>query len=239
MKLSVIIPAYNESKRIGPTLININEYLSRQAYEWEILVVNNNSNDDTVAVVQRHQQIIGHLHLIDEHKAGKGYAVTRGMLEATGDIRLFTDADNATTIDHVERMLPYVSQGYDVVIGSIAIPGAKIAQGGGEPLWRVVFGKLGNLWIQFWAVPGIHDTQRGFKMFTVRAAQAIFSKLTIFGWGFDIEVLALARKFGYKIKEVPITWNNDPHSNVSIWAYPGVLLETLKVRWNLLTGAYH
>ena len=116
------------------------------------------------------------------------------------------------------------------------ILGAKVVRG--EPFYRVLFGKLGNKWIQLFAVWGINDTQRGFKMFTSRVAEAIFPKLTIFGWGFDVEVLALARKFGYKIHEVPIVWDNDPDSKVNIWAYPQVLLQTLKVRWNLIMGIY-
>ena len=99
-------------------------------------------------------------------------------------------------------------------------------------------GKMGNKWIQLWAVWGIRDTQRGFKMFTARAADAIFPKLTIYGWGFDVEVLALAKKLGFKIKEVPVTWDNDPNSKVNIWAYPQVLIQTMKVRWNLLTNKY-
>src|SRR3989344_2756599 len=155
-----------------------------------------------------------------------------------GELRVFTDADNSTSIDHVERMMPFIGS-HDVVIGSLAVPGAKIVQGGGEPWYRVLMGKLGNKWIQIWAVWGINDTQRGFKMFTAKATQAIFPKLTIFGWGFDVEVLALAKKFGFKIKEVPVTWDNDPNSKVNFWAYPQVLLQTLKVRWNLMTGQYN
>jgi len=159
-------------------------------------------------------------------------------MEARGRYRLFMDADNSTTIDHLDKMMPYFNQGYDVVIGSIAVSGAKIVKGGGEPFWRVILGKLGNLWIQIFAVPGIKDTQRGFKVFSDEAVKDIFPCLTIFGWGIDIEILALARKFKYKIKEVPVTWNNDPNSKVNIWAYPQVLLQTLKVFINLLTNKY-
>ena len=176
--------------------------------------------------------------MIDEPRPGKGYAVTTGMLVAQGDYRLFTDADNSTSIDHLEKFLPYFEQSYQVVIGSLAVKGAKILQGGGEPLWRVIMGKLGNKWIQIFAVWGISDTQRGFKIFTAEAAQKIFPRLTIFGWGFDVEALAIAQMFGYKIKELPVTWSNDPDSKVNVWAYPQVLLQTLKVRYNLLIGKY-
>ncbi len=236
MHLSVIIPAYNEAQRIGKTIEAIGAYLRKQTYEWEVIVVNNNSNDDTASVVTRYMVHDTRFRLLNENGPGKGHAVMKGMLAATGDYRVFADADNATTIDHVERMWPFLQNGYDVVIGSLAVPGAQVTKG--EPWYRVVMGKLGNKWIQLFAVWGINDTQRGFKMFTARAADAIFPKLTIFGWGFDVEVLALARKFGFKIKEVPVTWSNDPDSKVNIWAYPQVLMQTLKVRWNLITGIY-
>jgi len=236
MYLSVIIPAYNEEKRIGKTLESIRAYLANQNFEYEVIVVNNRSKDRTAEVVESFREKIPNLKLINENHAGKGYAVKKGMFEAKSDYRLFMDADNATTIDHVEKMLPYFREGYDVVIGSLTVPGSKIVRG--EPFWRVILGKLGNKWIQIFAVWGINDTQRGFKVFSTEAAEKIFPQVTIFGWGFDIEVLALAKRYGYKIKEVPITWNNDPSSKVSIWAYPQVLLQTLKVFWNLRTGIY-
>lgn len=238
MYLSVIIPAYNEEKRISATLESVGEYLSRQSFDHEIIVVNNRSKDGTVDVVQKYQRKYPSIRLIHEMKPGKGYAVTSGMLAGKGQFRLFMDADNSTTIDHIEKMIPHFERGYDVVIGSIAVKGAKIASGGGEPLWRVVLGKLGNKWIQIFAVWGISDTQRGFKMFRAKAVEDVFPRMTIFGWGFDIEALALARKFGHKIKEVPVIWNNSPDSKVNIWAYPKTLLDTLKVFWNLHSGRY-
>lgn len=238
MYLSVIIPAYNEEKRIRGTLLSVDKYLSKQSYDYEIVVVDNNSKDRTAEIVQDLSSKIQNLRLIHQLIQGKGNAVVRGMLDAQGDFRLFTDADNSTSIDQIEKMWPWLEQGYDVVIGSLAVPGAKIVQGSGEPWWRIVMGKLGNKWIQIFAVWGINDTQRGFKMFTVRAVQAIFPRLTIFGWGFDVEVLALAKKFKYKIKEIPVIWNNPPETRVNFWAYPQVLIQTVKVRWNLWTGKY-
>lgn len=238
MHLSVVIPAYNEEKSIGQTLKEIGQYLRRQDYDWEILVVDNNSKDSTARVAEKLRAEIGNLHLIHQPIQGKGYAVTKGMLEARGDWCLFTDADNATTIDHLEKMWPYTKEDYAVVIGSLAVKGARIMRGGEEPLWRVILGKLGNKWIQFFAVWGVNDTQRGFKLFSTRAAKDIFSRLTVFGWGFDVEVLAIAKHFGYKIKEIPVTWNNNPNSRVNFWAYPQVLLQTLQVSWNLLTNKY-
>jgi len=239
MYLSVIIPAYKEEKHIKGTIESINRYLSGRNFEYEILVVTDGSKDNTNGIVRLLLPLIPTLRLLDyDQNRGKGYAVRQGMLKAQGDYRLFTDADNATTIDHIEKMMPFFEQGYDVVIGSIALKGSTVASGS-EPLWRRVFGTMGNLFIQIMAVPGIYDTQRGFKIVTAKAAEDIFPKMTIDRWGFDIEMLVLARKFKYKIKEVPVNWKNDPNSHVGLKAYLQVLMETVKIRWNLLTGKYN
>lgn len=240
MYLSVIIPAKNEEKHIKSTIESIYKYLSGRNLEHEIIVVADGSTDKTNEIVQSMFSIIPSLQLISYPKnRGKGFGVRQGMLKAIGEYKLFTDADNATSIDHIEKMMPFFEQGYDVVIGSIAIKGS-IVTSGSEPLWRRVFGIMGNLFIQIIAVPGIRDTQRGFKIVTAKAAEDIFSRMTIDRWGFDIEMLALARKFGYKIKEVPIRWENDPDtaSHPGLSAYFQVLMETAKIRWNLMTGKY-
>ena len=242
MKLSVISPARNEEANIGKTIEEIYGYLSGKGIEHEIIVIENNSTDKTVEAVKSLSSGIPTLSLvhlvIKGTKPAKGFAVRTGLLRATGDIRLFTDADNSTSIDHIEKMLPYFDKGYEVIIGSIGVKGA-VVYSGSEQGWRRLFGKMGNLFIQIMAVPGISDTQRGFKMFSAGAVNKIFPKITIFGWGFDVEVLALARKYGYKIKEVPINWNNDTtNSKVSLRSYFQVLMETIKVRGNLLTGLY-
>jgi|SRR3989344_89967 len=239
MYLSVIIPAYNEEKRIGETLKSIDEYLRRQNYEYEIIVINDGSQDKTAELVRGMESSISGLRLMDnKENHGKGYVIRQGMLQATGELRLFTDADNSTSMDHLDRFIQHIIQGQNVVIGSIAVHGHKVAPGS-EPIWRRVLGKLGNLFIQIMAVPGIHDTQRGFKLFTAEAAKDIFPKLTIARWGFDVEVLALARKFGHKIKELPVDWKNDPNSTVGLRAYFQVLIETVTIRWNLITGRYN
>lgn len=239
MHLSVIIPAYNEAKRIGRTLEAVGAWLGAQSFASEIIVVDNRSGDETAAIARSYHARFPFLRVIAEKRPGKGYAVTAGMLFATGEVRLFMDADNSTSIEHYERMRPFLDQGYDVVIGSLAVAGAEVVRGGGEPFWRVALGKLGNLWIQLWAVPGIWDTQRGFKVFSAAAANAIFSRMTTFGWGFDVEVLAIARALGYRIKEVPVTWNNPPDTRVNIWTYPRVLMETVGVGMRRLLGRYH
>src|SRR3989338_11235326 len=189
MYLSVIIPAYNEEKNIEKTVRSIFGYLKEKIPEHEIIVVTDGSTDNTANIIQSLKNDISTLELIEiKENRGKGSAVKTGMLKAKGDFQLFTDADNSTSIDHIEKMTPLLKEGYAVVIASIAVPGHKVAAGS-EPAWRRVFGKLGNLFIQIMAVPGIHDTQRGFKIFTAEAAEKIFPKLTIERWGFDVEVL--------------------------------------------------
>lgn len=238
MYLSVIIPAYNEEKHIRKTVESIYQCLSSKNLEHEILVVSDGSTDKTNDIVRLLKTELSTLELVEfETNKGKGFAVKMGMLKAKGQYRLFTDADNATSIDHIEKMMPFFGQGYGVVIGSIAVKGSVIASGS-EPVWRRLFGTMGNLFIQIMAVPGISDTQRGFKVITAEAANKIFPKMTIDRWGFDIEMLALARKFGYKIKEVPVNWKNDPASHVKLSTYFEVLTETVKIRWNLMTGKY-
>jgi len=238
MFLSVVIPAYNEEKNIEKTVRSVFSYLKEKSIEHEILVVTDGSKDKTNDIVRSLKMETPTLELLEyEQNKGKGFAVKLGMLRAKGDLRLFTDADNSTPINHLDKFMPYISEGYSVVIGSIAISGHKVAAGS-EPVWRRVFGKLGNLFIQVMAVPGIHDTQRGFKLFTSEATEKIFPKLTIEKWGFDIEVLALAKKFGYKIKEVPVDWKNASESRVGLKAYSQVFTETVKIRLNLMTNKY-
>lgn len=238
MYLSVIIPAYNEAKRIGPTLQSVGTWLAQQSFDSEIIIVNNRSTDETADIVRDAKRQFSSIRLIDEPRPGKGYAVVAGMQFAMGEVRLFMDADNATTIDHFAQCRRYLDRRYDVVIGSLAVPGASVERGGGEPWWRVILGRLGNLWIRMIAVPGVHDTQRGFKVFTAAAARDIFPKLTIFGWGFDIELLAIAQAKKYRIAEIPIRWHNGPDSKVNFWAYPRTLIETARIGWNKIQGRY-
>jgi len=235
MFLSVVIPAYNEGKRIPATLQSLKEYFKDKDYEYEILVVVDGAKDNTAQVVK--DANIPNLKLIDnKENCGKGCVVRQGMLEAKGKYRLFMDADNATTIDHVEKLLPYFDKDYDVVIASLGVKGAEIVNN--EKLYKRIFGLSSNLIIQIVLVPGIKDTQRGFKIFTAKAAEDIFKRLTLDRWGFDFEALAVARKLGYKIKEVPVRWKNDPESLVKLSAYVKTFIELMKVRINLWKGVY-
>lgn len=237
-KLSVVIPAYNEEHRITQTLQYTSDYLKKQAYSYEILVVVDGAKDKTAQVVKNLEGQMANLRAIDnKENHGKGHVVKQGMLEATGDVRIFMDADNSTTIDQIEKFLPFLSQGYDIVIGSIEIEGASINE---HAQWYRRF--LGH-WSKYLirAVAGlwnIHDTQRGFKVFTGKAAQDVFSKATIERFGFDIEILAVAQSLGYKIKEVPVVWNNSGESTVNLNSYIETLKDLFAVRLNLWTGKY-
>lgn len=236
--LSIIIPAYDEAERISKTLLDIDQRLEKVPYSYEIFVVNDGSNDNTAEVVRNMAKVVRNLKLIDtgENK-GKGGAVRQGMLLAQGAIRLFTDADNSTSIDQFDQMIPYFKEGYGVVIGSRTAKGAKLDPP--EPIYRQIPGKVGNLVFQvvlgLW---GIWDTQCGFKAFTAEAAQKVFEKSHIAGWGFDAEALSLARIMGYRIKEVPVHWVDDARSHVKASAYLKVFWETLTIRWWLWKGKY-
>ncbi|MBI5530869.1 MAG: glycosyltransferase family 2 protein [Candidatus Doudnabacteria bacterium] len=237
-KLSVIIPAYNEEHRIGSTLGAIHNYLSKQNYEYEIIVVIDGAKDKTAEVVSGMQSQIKNLTVLNnKQNHGKGWVVRQGMLQAVGEYRLFTDADNSTSIEQVEKFFPFMSQGYDIVIGSIEVEGAQINE---HAQWyRRFLGHWSKLLIRVVAgVWQIHDTQRGFKLFTAKAAERIFFQAKIDRFGFDIEILAAAVKCGYKIKEVPVVWNNAGESTVSLKSYLEVFKDLLRVRWYLWTGKY-
>ena len=239
MKLSVIIPAYNEEKRLPKTLQEIDKYLSKQNYDYEIIVVDDGSKDRTCQVIGGLTSVIQNLKLIDnKENNGKGYVVRQGMLEAIGDYRLFTDADNSTSIGQIENFWPELEKDIDIVIGSRDIKGAvldppqpwirQIILGEGFKLFRkIVIG----LW-------GIQDTQCGFKIFSKKAAQDIFPKCKINRFAFDPEILAIGKLLGYKIKEIPILWKNDPDSKVKAKSMIKMALDLFKIKWNLITKKY-
>lgn len=237
MYLSVIIPAYNEEKRIAKTLRSVDEYLSKQSYDYEILVMNDGSRDGTAAAVKSMSAQVANLSLVDNSENhGKGWVVRQGMLRAQGQIRLFTDADNSTTVDQLSSFLPYFEQGYDVVIGSRRIKGAVITVK--QPWIRDFLGGTFRLLVHSLIFMGVKDSQAGFKAFTQKAAEAIFRRQTITRWAFDVEILALARKMHFKIKELPIRWENDTESHVKLGGMIKMLGEVLQVRKNLWTGRY-
>ncbi|HUW71591.1 MAG TPA: dolichyl-phosphate beta-glucosyltransferase [Candidatus Humimicrobiaceae bacterium] len=257
MKLSIVIPAYNEEKRLPKTLEDIGKYLSKQTYDYEILVVSDGSTDKTAQITEKLKLKIKNLKLIDNKKNnGKGYVVKQGMLSAKGEYRLFTDADNSTSIEQIEKMWPEFvetspdftpcpasrgsafKKGADMVIGSRDIKGAildppqpwlrQTILGEGFKLFR-------KLVIGLWKV---EDTQCGFKCFTKKVAEDIFPKCKIDRFAFDAEILVIAEKLGYKIKEIPVHWKNDPESKVKFKSIIKMALDLFKIRWNSITRKY-
>lgn len=230
--LSIIIPAYNESERILETLFSVDAYLRYVPYRAEIIVVDDGSRDNTFAIVERLSKSIKNLTVIKNRRnKGKGGVVRQGMLFASGELRLFMDADNATSLDQVSKLLPWVEQGYEVVFGSRAVKGALLDPP--ESFLRRAAGKGLNLVVQSLLLPGVWDTQCGFKLFTAKAAENIFSRAKISGWGFDVELLSLAHHAGYRIKEVPVRWGNRDGSHVKASAGFHFLRDVMKIRWRL------
>ena len=235
--LSVIIPAYKEEGRIGNTLLSLEEYFKDKTYQYEIIVVNDGSPDNTAKVVESYIPRVKNLRLVDNEKnCGKGFAVNCGMAQAKGEYRLFMDADNSVHISTVEDFLPQLKNGVDVVIGSIRLKSASVSENSGW--YRRALGYVAKVIIGVLAVPGISDTQRGFKLFSKRAAEVIFPLQTINRFGFDIELLVIAWVNGLKIKELPVVWNNADGSTVTFSSYFQTLRELLRIVRNRLSGKY-
>jgi glycosyltransferase involved in cell wall biosynthesis len=231
------VPSFNEERRIEKTLRSISDFLKKQAFDYEILVVSDGSKDRTSEVVKNLESVIPKLKLIDnKDNHGKGWVVKQGMLGATGEVRVFMDADNSTKIEEIAKFLPYFQQGYDVVIGSRRIQGANIAVH--QPWIRDLQGSIFRLLVRTFVPLHLTDSQCGFKAFSASAAQKVFPKQTIFRWAFDVEILALARQAKLKIKELPITWVNDEESHVKLSGKINMLIEVLRIRFNLWTGKY-
>lgn len=233
-RLSIIIPAYNEAKRLPLTLLDMKKHLEDVDFPYEVIVVDNGSKDSTVDIVLRFEHLWEELRLVECREKGKGAAVQKGMAEAKGELRAFTDADNAISVDQIIHAMRYTEDGYAVVIGSRDIEGAKRTQ----PWYRKIPGRMGNLYIQMLVLPGLKDTQCPLKIFSEAAAEAIFPIIKIKHWGFDVEVLSLAKKMGYKIKEIPANFIDDPNSRMGLMPYIKVLGEVARVRWWLWTNAY-
>jgi len=211
--LSIVIPAYNEERRIEPTLERNLAYLAGQSWRSEILVVIDGSSDDTAGVVRRVRSGDTPVRVLDVRvNRGKGACVRRGMLAASGDLRLFTDADLSTPIDDVEALRQAIAAGHDLAIGSRHLPASRITVP--QPWQRRLMGRTFNWCVQQLAVPGIRDTQCGFKLLTADAAARVFRRQEIEHFGFDVEVLWIARRLGLRIAEVPVTWTDDPRSTV-------------------------
>lgn len=236
LTLSVVIPAYNEESRLATTLAEVQQYLSTTPWSWEIRVVDDGSSDRTCAVVEDYAVRFPCIALQREPHRGKGGAVRAGVLGARSDYRFICDADLSMPIAEIARFLPPQLTGFDVAIGSREGHGARRI---GEPVVRHLAGRAFNYLVQNLMVPGIEDTQCGFKMFTARAADAIFPRVTVDGWAFDIEVLHIARARGLRIVEVPIEWHYRRESRLSLTRDGASMFrELLGIRRRARRGGY-
>jgi glycosyltransferase involved in cell wall biosynthesis len=238
--LSIIVPAYNEELRLPPTLERLNAFLASQPLRYEIVVVDDGSQDRTCDVVLEHAKRMPQLRLVRQlPNRGKGAAVRRGMLEAHGQIRVMCDADGSMPPEQLPRLLaPIVACQSEISIGSRYAEGAKTDKK--QPAYRVMWSRLCNKLIQRSLVPGVRDTQCGFKAFTAQAARDLFKDGRIDGWAFDLEILALARRRAYTITEVGVEWSDDGRSRVNpLKDMYKVVREALTIRRNLRRGVYN
>jgi len=220
------------------TLAVISDYLKKQSYTYEIIAVNDGSKDRTAAAVEALIGKVAKLKLIDNHiNHGKGYVVRQGMLAAKGQIRIFTDSDNSTPVEEIEKLLPFFKEGFDLVIGSRDAKGAILDPP--QPMFRRFLGEgwglLTNIMVGTWA---IEDTQCGFKAMTAKAVQDIMPRCKIDRFAFDPEILLLARMLKYRIKEVGILWKNDTRSTVKISSMVKMFQDLVRIRMNQIKGLY-
>ena len=245
--LSVIVPSYNEQHNIERGVLKeLISYLKQQPYTWELILSDDGSTDGTVESLQQFAKQHPEVTVLTNSHAGKGPAVTAGMLAAHGQWRLYTDFDQSTPIQEVTKLLPYTDQ-YQVIFGSREIAGAKRDK---EPFYRHLMGRGFNLLVQIMAVRGVQDTQCGFKMFSAQATETLFPKLYIysphnrqpdaFTGAFDVELLFLARKLGFTYKEVPIHWRHFATTRVNpLKDSVRMFIDILRIRWARLMGKYH
>lgn len=235
---SIVIPAYNEGRRLGATLEKVLAYVDRQKWPAEIIVVNDGSRDNTAEITREFVQKNPILRLVENPgNRGKGYAVRNGMLNAAGEVLLFSDADLSSPIEEAPKLFAAIGAGADVAIGSRWLKAELQTER--QPGYRQLFGRIFNLLLR--AILGLKfkDTQCGFKAFTRRAALEIFPRQKIERWGFDPEILFIAQKHGFKIAEVPVEWAHDPGTRISpLRDGTRMFFEMLKIRWNAWTGKY-
>jgi dolichyl-phosphate beta-glucosyltransferase len=238
-ELSVVIPVYNEESRVGKTLEDSLAYLKKKKIRAEILVVDDGSKDKTFEVVggiKRKARGFALKILRHEVNRGKGAAVQTGALAAQGETVLFMDADNATPLSEFDKFRPLLKEGIEVIVGSRAVNRKEVKVP--QPLYRQALGRLANLLIQLMVVQGIWDTQCGFKAFTRKASLRIFPLQTINRFGFDFELLFLAHKLGFSMREISVQWFNSPYSKVRMGDYVLTFIELISIRWNDLKGRY-
>ena len=237
-QLSIVIPAYNESARIELTLDRVMSCVEKQGWDAEVLVVDDGSTDSTPEIIHRWMERYPRLHLVkNEGNRGKGYSVRNGLLQATGEVVMFTDADLSAPMEEAERLLAAIRDGADVAIGSRWMD--RTRQTIHQPLYRRFFGRCFNWLTRLIMHLPLADTQCGFKAFRRDVARTIFARQRIERWGFDPEILYIALRLGMRVKEVPVTWGHDDRSRISYLKDGLKMLEDLlKVRIFSLAGCY-
>ncbi len=236
-ELSIIVPAYNEENRIKNTLILFNDFILSQKINAEIIVVSDGSTDGTVKLVKNLQEKISHLRVIANKKnRGKGFAVKTGIEAARGKLILFADADNSTPIEEYLELKKQISK-HDIVIGSRWLKNSKVKRK--QSTARIFIGRFGNMIIQMFLIDGIIDTQCGFKLFTHEAAKQIFARQKVFGFGFDVELLVIAKNLNYRIAEVPVSWFNSVESRFRpVRDALRTVFDLIYIKLNLWSGRY-
>ena len=235
---SIIIPAYNESARLGATLEKVLAYVHSQRWDAEVIVVNDGSRDSTPEIVRAFAAKDAALRLVENPgNRGKGYSVRNGMLNARGQVMLFSDADLSSPIEEASKLIQALEEGADIAIGSRWLRAET--QTRRQPLHRQLFGRIFNLLLRLTLGLKFKDTQCGFKAFKRPATQAVFPLQRIERWGFDPEILFLARKFGFQVREVPVVWGHSGGARINpLVDGTRMFLEMLRIRWNDLAGKY-
>jgi dolichyl-phosphate beta-glucosyltransferase len=236
--LSIVIPAYNEGSpdRLPQSLQDITAFIAKQSFDIEVLIIDNNSTDNTMAIAQEAAAQYPYIRVLTEATQGKGAAVKTGMLAAKGEYLFICDADLSMPIEEVVKFIPPQCEAFDIAIASRELPDSRRIN---EPESRHIIGRLFNLGIRILAVHGLQDTQCGFKCFRRDVAHVLFPLQTVQGWTFDVELLFIAQRRGYKIVEVPITWIYKEQSKVKPFRdLAKVVIEIFKIRWNELKGRY-
>jgi dolichyl-phosphate beta-glucosyltransferase len=235
---SIIIPAYNESARVGTTLDKVLAHVAQLGWDAEIIAVDDGSRDNTVEIIRSYAEKNPRLRLLQNPgNRGKGYSVRNGMLHARGELLLFSDADLSSPIEEADKLFAAIAGGADIAIGSRWL--RRDLQTQRQPFYRQIFGRIFNLMLRITLGLRFKDTQCGFKAFTRRAAKTIFPLQKIERWGFDPELLYLARKLGFKVVEVPVEWAHSEGTRISpLRDGTRMFAEMLKIRWNGLSGKY-
>jgi dolichyl-phosphate beta-glucosyltransferase len=234
--LSILFPAHDEESRLPDALLKADTFIQKQSYPVELIIIENASADATLSIARAFAVDHSYVTVLHEDLPGKGRAVQKGMLAARGAYRFICDVDLSMPIDEISRFLPPEQDNFDIAIASREAKGAVRY---GEPFYRHLVGRVFNSMARLLILPELNDTQCGFKCFTAKAAENLFPKMSIYGWTFDVEILAIARKMKYRVIEIPIPWYYHPGSKVRVWKDSLRMAQDLfLIRGNLRKGVY-